>query len=325
MKLRFLLGFIVFAIISLSCTSQDDERVIYRQQPNPAEKQDVDKQLAELNSRIKALELFASSYTSGAPAAFSDCNALTSASEKKICQIATSVSDASSLEIKSSLATAAKGFQETLYGADCLNAVDAGCPVAGSILSDLAAAKANIATNSADISSIKTSITALQTSVTGLTTRMTAIENRFNAFNGTSQSIETIVTGIKSDISALQSDVAELKGVIAPSRTVNKFLLCGDNADSGPIFEIILISGDKTEAYGTVKTGTWYGTALFFKAGDTNLFTSTHLNSKACNFKMYNDATNTKIQACWVKTNRSANAAQIDAARTAATATCTPY
>ena len=88
---------------------------------------------------------------------------------------------------------------------------------------------------------------------------------------------------------------------------------------------MIAFTGNKTKAYGFVKTGTNYGMGMFFKAGDTNKYMTTSINSKTCRFKMYNDATNVKIQACWIKTNRSATEAQIDAARTAATATCTDY
>lgn len=323
MRITHLLLFMVFSFIG--CDTSNETRITYRQQANPAEKQDVTNQLNALTEKVRILELFASTYTTGAPTAFGDCDSLISASEKKICQIAKSVSDANSLEVKASLAAAAKEFQSTLYGDSCTSVVEVGCPVSGSVLANITSVQASLATNAASISSIQSTITSMQSVATSLATRVTAIENRFNSFNGTAQSIEIIVTGIRSDITSLQTDVAELKGLISPSRIVNQFLLCGDNTVSGPLFEIILISGDKANAYGTVKNGTYYGTALFFKAGDTNLFTTTHLNTKACKFKMYNNVGNTKVQACWINSDRSATEAQIDAARTATTATCTPF
>jgi hypothetical protein len=101
--------------------------------------------------------------------------------------------------------------------------------------------------------------------------------------------------------------------------------MCAGDSAVGPIFEPILITGDKVKAYGYVKTGTAEGQGLFFKAGDADKLFSTHISSKICNFKMYNNVGNTKIQSCWIIGNRSATAAQIDAARTALTATCTAF
>lgn len=282
-------------------------------------------ELDSLKQRVKALELFASTYTAGVDNVFSDCNSLSVPLEKKICQVAQTATATQQMETKAQLATIAKEFQITLYGDNCTSEVAAGCPVAGSLIARITSAESDLSTAKSDISTIQGDITAMKILEGSLTTRVTALENRFDTFNGTASSIETIITGIQTDVGTLQTDVAAIQGVIVASKVLNQYLICGDNSVSGPVFELILISGDKTKAYGSIKNGLWYGLGLFFSAGNANLFTTTHLNTRACNFKMYNNVGNTKIQACWINSNRSATAAQIDAARTAATATCTDY
>lgn len=314
--------FSAFLVLSIFSCSQERDRIVIREDPSQKE---ASTKLDELNNRIKALELFASTFTSGVPSDFNDCSTLTSASEKKICQIAQTISATQSLELKTQLATIAKEFQNTLYGVDCINTTDVGCPVSGSLLERMTTARTDINNNTSSISSINSTITSMQTIETNLTSKVNALETRLNAFNGTAESIETIITGIKSDITTLQTDMAEVKGILTPSRIINQYLICGDVTASGPIYELILISGDKTKAYGSVKNGTFYGPALFFKAGDTDLGFDTHLNTKTCHFKMYNNVAKTKVQACWLSSNRSATNAQIDTARAANTATCTLY
>lgn len=322
--MRILLSVITSLFLFVSCADNDQRRTVNRDENNQ-EQSALELKLKEVMTRIAALELFASSYTAGGPTSFSDCDSLTSASEKKICQIATAVSNNAALDVKSSLAEAAKGFQNTLYGNDCINGTDAGCPVIGSVMANVITIQASVATNSADIASLSTLLSTTRSAVDGLTTRMGSIESRLDNFDGTAFSVEIVVRGIKSDINVLQAEIAEIKGIIDPSRTTNQYLVCGDVAASGPVYELILISGDKTKIYGNVKSGSFFGNALVFKSGDTDVFTNTRLNTKTCNFKMFNNATNTKVQACWISTNRSATESQINAARTAGTTTCTPY
>jgi len=281
--------------------------------------------LADLKQRIAALELFAGTYTAGVDNAFNDCNSLTVPLEQKICQVAQTATATQQAQTKDQLATIAKAFQVTLYGDNCTGAVLLGCPLAGSLMDRVSTAEASLATANTNITAIQGQITAMNALEASLTSQLTALNTRFNSFNGTTKSIETIITGMQSDISTLQTSVAAIQGVIVASRVLNQYLLCGDNSASGPVFELILISGDKTKAYGSIKTGSWYGLGLFFSAGNANALFTTHLNTAACNFKMYNNTTNTRVQACWIASNRSATAAQIDAARTAATATCTDY
>ena len=319
-KIRFL---IVLMLFFVGCAKEEKHRTV----PSGSSygNTSVETELATLREKVRALELFAGTYTAGVENPFGNCDTVTVQLEKLICQIAKTAMASEQAETKMQLATMAKEFQNTIYGADCVDAVVPGCPVAGSLMSNMAKAQSDITSNKTDITAIQGSITSMQAIESAMTTRITNLENRLNAFNGTAQSLETIITGIQTDVSTLKTDVANLKGTLAANKVINQYLICGNNADSGPIFEILLVSGDKTKAYGSLKNGTWYGMGLFFSAGNANAGFTTHLNSKACNFKMYNNVSNSMIQACWVPTNRSASNAQIDAARTAGTATCTDY
>jgi hypothetical protein len=91
------------------------------------------------------------------------------------------------------------------------------------------------------------------------------------------------------------------------------------------VFETALITGDKVSIFAYVKTGSTEGLGLVFTAGNANVGRNTSLNTRTCRVKFYNNPTNTKVQVCWIKTNRSATDAQIDAARTAGTATCSSF
>jgi hypothetical protein len=320
-----LVGWILFiwfllTLAVVGCGSTEEtHRTIY------TEDQTTKQQIKDLKEKVDQLSLLTDSFTSGITNPFEDCATVTNAMERKICEIAQTFNASNQLEMTTQLGLAAKEFQKALFGEDCVNNTDPGCPVSGSVTSRLSAAETALANNSASISAIQSTLTTVSNNVDSLLTRVTALESRLNNFNGSGQTAEVFVAAIRSDVTALQTTVASIQGLLSSDRILKTYSLCGDNISSGPIYELIAITGDKTKAYGYVKTGTAEGMGMFFKAGDANKFASTHINSKTCNFKMYNDTTNTKIQACWISTNRSATAAQIDAARTAATATCTDY
>jgi outer membrane murein-binding lipoprotein Lpp len=282
-------------------------------------------QIEDLRIQIEEIRLIADDFTEGIDSEFTDCSVVTNAVEKKICQIAQTFNTQQQLEIKSQLGTMAKELQKALFGEDCINTTDVGCPVVNSIAAKLTQLELGVAANKTDIASIKTRVSTLETNISGLTDRIAALESRFSNFNGSGQTVEAFVGVIKSDVTTLQTQVASIQSVLSSGRILNAYSLCGDNPDSGPIYEMIAITGDKATAYGYVRTSSREGLGSFFKAGNTNTFYTTSINSKNCNFKMYNDPTSTKVQACWISSNRRATSAQIDAARTAGTASCTPY
>jgi uncharacterized coiled-coil protein SlyX len=304
---------IVFSLISIACGSEPEERVVRRGPTND--------QLTELKSRIEALELFASTYTAGILNEFENCDTVASSLDKKICQIAKTAVGAPLMEAKAQLSAIAKEFQNTLYGSDCTAVSSSTCPASDSLVARIATVETGIANNTASIAVINSEIASMKSLESAMTSRLNVLESRLNNFDGTGSSLEAIVSDIRGDISDLQSDIADITGVLAPSKILNAYLLCGDNSDSGPVFETILISGDKKKAIGTVKTGAWYGTASFFVAGQAETLFTTHLNTKSCNFKFYNKADGT-IEACWVPYNRNAPASLIDSTRASGTATC---
>jgi hypothetical protein len=312
----------IFALVfALSCSSESTTNK--RTQKSPYDEQQA--QIKELTDRVNELSLFASTFTAGVTNEFADCNLVTLPLEKKMCQIAQTATATQQLELKSQLAIMAKEFQTVLFGDDCTDAAAVGCPVVGSIKAKIAEMDASIATNTADIASINTTIVGIQASVTTLAGRVTTLEGRLNNVGGTGKTIETLISEISTDIVLMKADIATIKGTLANSKVLEAFAICGDNASSGPIYETLLLSGDRSKAFAYVKTGTADGLGLFFSAGNANAYYGTNLNTRKCQFKMYNNAGNTAVQACWISTNRSATAAQIDAARTASTATCTPF
>lgn len=311
---------IVYSLFLVACgTSQTYS-------PTPTAKNlDTEKKIADLQKQVDNLSLIANAFTAGIDNPFSDCDTVTNAMEQKICQIAQTFTSTQQLETRSQLGIMGKQFQTTLFGVDCINATDIGCPVTGSVTARLSAAETALANNTANITSINSTLTTINTSITALQNRVTALEGRMNNFNGSGQTAEVFIAAIKTDVTTLQSQVADIQGTLSSSRLRYSFDLCGNDSSVGPTYEPILITGDKVKAYGYVKTGTAQGEGSFFKAGDADALFTTHISSRTCNFKMYNNAGKTKIQACWINGNRSATSAQIDAARTALTATCTSF
>jgi CII-binding regulator of phage lambda lysogenization HflD len=307
-----------FIVLLVSCGAD-------RETKNTRGEYQLANRLQQLQQQVDDLSLLASSFTEGINSTFSDCDTVSNVLEKKMCQIAQTFNVQQQLEIKSQLGTMAKEFQKALFGEDCINTTDAGCPIVGSIADKISGLETTIASHTTSIASIQSTLSSLETSVSMLNGRVTVLENRFSNFNGSGQTIEVFVSAIKTDVTTLQTQVAAMQAILANNRLLSMYSICGDNPDSGPIYEAIAITGDKTTAYGYVRKGNKEGMGSFFKAGDANAYLTTSINSKTCKFKMYNDPTATKIQACWLNNNRSATAAQIDAARTAATATCTPY
>jgi len=308
---------LVLLLLLIACGNDVDDR---RATVSP-----TDAKIKDLQQQIDELSLLADSFTAGISNPFSDCETVVDAMEKKICQIAQTFNATQQLETKTQLGIMAKQFQNALYGDDCNNTSDAGCPVVGSIYEKLTTLKTTIDAHTASITTINATLATINTAVSTLQGKVTALEGRLNNFNGSGQTAETFVAAIKSDVTSLQSQIASIQNTITSDRILQTYMLCANITSSGPIYEAILITGDKSKAYGYVKTGTAEGLGMFFKAGDANKSYVTSINTRSCRYKMYNDPTNTKVQACWLSTNRSATEAQIDAARTAATATCTPY
>lgn len=312
---------ILLAMLFVMACGEPMTRTVIVKQPSS----ETENKVKELEKQMAALSLFAGSFTSTELGPFKDCASLTVVLDKKVCTIAQSFTATSQAELKTQLAIMAKEFQNALFGTDCVNSTEAGCPIDGSVSDKITDIQADLVAKTTSISNLEADMLTVQGTLSSLTTRVSTLESRLDNFKGSGKTAEVLVGEIQSDVSALKVDVAAIKGDLASNQAVDQYTICGDNAASGPIYEVMLLSGDRVNAFAYMKVGTADGLGLLFKAGDTNLFKTTYLNSKSCNYKMYNNVGNTKVQACWVSTNRSANQATIDAARTAGTATCTPF
>jgi archaellum component FlaC len=280
--------------------------------------------LSELQKRIDTLNLFAETFTEGIGMQFSDCESVTNALERKVCQISMTATATQQVELQSQLAGMAKEIQTALFGPECTSEAEVGCPEPTSAQARVNDVESLLAASMDDIQDIQDEIGNVNSLLGALTSRVTSLETRFDNFAASGQSIESLISSIQSDIDTLQNQVAEIQGVLASDQFLTPISICGDNPVSGPIFETALLSGDKSKVYGYVKTGTTSGLGRFFVAGYPDKGFTTSLNTKSCRFKVYNNVSATKVQLCWTS-NRSATDAQIDAARTAGTATCTSY
>ncbi len=241
---------------------------------------------------------------------FTDCGNALPPFEQKVCTIAQTAVAEGQLEYFSSLAEMVKVFQDQLYGPDCTNTTDTGCPVASSITSDIAALQAASGQND-------TAIAALEADVTSLQAGVAAINTRLNNFNGTGTSIEIVVNGINATLVMLDNRLDSIEANVGDGDSWKTIRACFDNPASGPVFEAFLRSGDKLELVGYVQAGisssSPRGLGVIATAGVSGTqYLTTSLNTAACKYKVY-DVT-TELKVCWHKTNRSATTAQIDTA-----------
>ena len=131
-------------------------------------------------------------------------------------------------------------------------------------------------------------------------------------FDGSGSSIEVVISGMETDIASLESRVTGLETVVNSNKVFESIALCGDIAASGPLYETILLSGDRTKITAYIQSGGSSGLGLYKQLGDGSgdLFDTTTLNTKKCNFKVYEKTT--ELLVCWDNSNRNSNEVTID-------------
>lgn len=316
----FYLLLIVFLLLLWGCQQEGSS---VKEHVYENDKSETYEQLNVLRDKINALELFTGTYSTEDINPFENCDTLTTPLEKKVCQIAQSANSSQQFEIKTQLSTIAKEFQTAIYGDDCSEQVSTGCPNQGSLLGRMNKIENDLQSTSSSVGVVLAKVYEISNDVNGLSTRLGILESRLNNFNGTPQSIEDIISGIDGDIVSIKNDINVINGTIQSNRILMYTPLCFDNKDSGPVYEPILIAGDKSSAYR--RSGSGVGVTKTFSAGDPPVGFWTTLNTKKCRFRFYSNTTGTKLQVCWLNSDRLAADSLIDSSRTLGSATCTPW
>jgi hypothetical protein len=235
---------------------------------------------------------------------FTACNNNLPPFERKVCQIAQTATAEQKIVFIGQLQQIAKLFQTEIYGQDCLDDTSAGCPVVGSILERLNNSNSQAAQFSNDIAQLQLEVLQLQAD-------LATINARLNNFDGSGSSIESIISGLTNALSTLEDRVSDIEQILNTGDIYKTHFLCGDNADSGPIFEPILMSGNSQKLFAYINTTSENGMGVIAEAGVTGHLTYlTDANSKQCRFRIYD--TGTLLHVCWKNDQRMAPANQID-------------
>lgn len=297
---RFILA---ISMIMAACGSENHNH--YHKEKND----DVEKlksQVLALIGTIDQIENFTASD-------FSTCSGSLPPFETKICQIAQTATAEQSVLFASQLQEFVKVMQTSLYGADCRETVEAGCPASGSVLHTLDAIETAVNDAVADVADMQADITALQADVAALQASVASLNSRLNDFNGSGDSIETVVSGIETTIAAMESRIDAIEDTLDSASLYKTVLVCGDIVESGPIYEAFLITGDDTKVIGYIQDSNKHrGLGVVAAAGAGDVFMSAQLNTRPCNFKIYDLTTTVKL--CWNNSNRNSSRVNIDTA-----------
>jgi len=304
---RFLLSIIVLTFF-LSCGGT---MTIDANQPPTTE----DKAIEQLRQAIFSLQGTVAHINAFTENDFSSCSASLPPLEVKICQIAQTATAEQQLLFISQLREMTSMFQNSLYGEDCVDEATVDCPAADSIVSDIAELESDVAINQLDIDAIEVQVAAIAADLATVESDVAALESRLDDFDGSGNSIETVISGVASDLADLESRVTELEDVTVSDKVFQAIALCEDIGVSGPVYESILLSGDGQRITAYIETGNKSGLGLLKEYGDAqgDMYASTTLNTRKCNFKVYENDSILELVVCWNNNNRKASESSIDA------------
>jgi outer membrane murein-binding lipoprotein Lpp len=290
---NILVWFTILVVAALLFVGCGQSRTIDRRTPPNPEMDKLRTIVMELQGTVAQIDAFTEND-------FSDCSSNLPEFEKKICQIAQTATAEQRLEYAAQLADMAKIFQTELYGEDCIDTVEVGCPATGSI-TDI-------------IDDNDTSVSQLQSDVLTLQSDIASLEARLDNFNGSGNSVEIVISGIESDVTTIDARVTALENTINNNTVFKAIALCRDIAASGPMYETVLMNGDRLSVTAYIKTGTKSGLGVVkdYNDGEGDLYLTTSLNSKNCKFKIYETTANSDLNICWNNANRNASEASID-------------
>lgn len=284
----------ILCIVVVSCSTQ---HIDTRSKKSDTELDKLKAQVLDLQGTVTQINNFVASD-------FTNCSTGLPDFETKICQIAQTATAEQQVIFSGQLQQVVKIFQTEIYGDDCINSVDPGCPVAGSILAEIDANDSQVSQNTNDIAQLQADVLQLQAD-------LASINSRLNDFNGSGSSIEVVISGIEADILALESRIEAIEQIVNNGDVYRTYFICGDISNSGPVYEPILGTGDQLKFYGYINTGSQNGMGEIAEAGMSgDQYLETESNTKKCKFKIYDLTTSLKL--CWKNTDRSANSAAID-------------
>ena len=289
----------LFSVTCVSCGKPEKvNKRTNRHSPQQEELERLKKEVLALQGTIAQIDAFVAND-------FADCSNGLPPFETKICQISQTATAQERILYTQQLGEVAKVFQDEIYGEDCINAVDAGCPVANSMTSDIDNIQADILSNNSDITQVIADIATLNSGVSTLQSEIAAIDTRLT-------SAESAITALENAQTSILSRLDDLEEVVANGDIFKTYQICSDIVDSGPIYEAVLMSGDKSFITAFITTGTRNGLGILRAANDGNGDThhTTRVNTKRCKFNIYDDTTELKI--CWNNDDRNATQVEIN-------------
>lgn len=258
-----------------------------------------DSKYEELKNIVSNLQITLALFEAFTTNEFYNCSNTLDSFQQKICKIAQSSNAEQRVLFGSQLSEVVKVFQVELYGDDCFNDIEIGCPGVGSISERMAVVEAY----GGDILDAETDIINLQN-------QFISMSVRFDQFNGTSSSIELIIDGMSSQLSDLETRVSEIETLVSDQQWLKTAEICGNIASSGPVYEAIIYDAALTKIISYQENGNSSGLGVVAEIGDGDSYLTTNLNTKNCKHKIYDTLISLKI--CWNLSNRKASESSID-------------
>jgi uncharacterized coiled-coil protein SlyX len=303
------------ALVILFAISCGSSKVTFREKRNTYQ-EDLDRLKNEVYGMVGTINQINSFVAND----FADCDNGLPPFETKMCQIAQTAVAEQLVIFTSQLRDFTKIMQTTLYGEDCREIVESGCPAPGSIIYSLTELEDRVTTLesqvevlTSDVATLETEIVSLQATVTTMQGDITSLTNRLNNFNGSGQSIEVVINNMETLLSSLDSRLDDIEDQLAGGDVYKIVTICSNIVNSGPIYEALLVTGDnkKVVAYLEAGNSAQRGLAMIAEAGVSgHQYLQTTLNTATCKFKIYDLGSQARV--CWDKTNRNASQANID-------------
>jgi hypothetical protein len=121
------------------------------------------------------------------------------------------------------------------------------------------------------------------------------------------------VTQVGATISITCNDGSKVDFNTIPEKDRYRMVeLCGDVAGQGPVFELVLISEDRSFISAYYDDGKLKGLSSFFAAPTAEGYYMTTGSTTTCYFKTY--SVNNKVNVCWNNKKSMATSAEIDTA-----------